>query len=150
MRLKFEILNISEKKKLENAFLFWYNKNGQQTGTNISSLVQDMFEAVDTEIFELKIDNEIFGLFFYVIARDIAELGGGLIEHKKSNLKLAHFVFKYSAEYLNQKGIETLQVSVRNKHYKYNSIIRYYKSYGFEIHKVGKNQTELFLIIKNK
>ena len=106
-----------------------------------------MFEACDTEIFALKKDNEIFGVFFYIISGNKADLGGGLIEDKKSSSKLAHYVFNFSVEYLNQKGIKTLCVSVINKHYKYNSIVRYYKSYGFELDKVTENQTLLSLRI---
>jgi hypothetical protein len=146
-KLKFDLLNIIDKQILESAFRYWYKKNGEQSISNVSFLVQDMFEACDTEIFALKKDNEIFGVFFYIISGNKADLGGGLIEGKKSSSKLAHYVFNFSVEYLNQKGIKTLCVSVINKHYKYNSIVRYYKSYGFELDKVTENQTLLSLII---
>lgn len=147
IKLKFDLLNIIDKQILESAFCFWYKKNGELSNSNVSVLVQDMFEACDTEIFALKKDDEIFGVFFYIISGNKAELGGGLIEGKKSSSKLAHFVFNFSVKYLNQKGIKTLCVSVINKHYKYNSIIRYYKSYGFELNKVTERHTLLSLNI---
>ena len=147
IKLKFDLLKIIDKQILENAFCYWYKKNGDQSNSNIPVLVQDMFEACDTEIFVLKKDDEIFGVFFYVISGNKADLGGGLIEGKKSSSRLAHQVFNFSVKYLNEKGLKTLDVSVINNHYKYNSIIRYYKSYGFELNKANERHTLLSLKI---
>ena len=59
IKLKFDLLNIIDKQILESAFCFWYKKNGELSNSNVSVLVQDMFEACDTEIFALKKDDQL-------------------------------------------------------------------------------------------
>lgn len=147
IKYEFEILPINHKHLLLDAFLYWYEKNGKQINSDITEHVQDMFESVDTEIFSLKLNSDIFGIFFYIITNNTIEIGGGLMKGKKSDSKLAHIVFDFSVEYLINRNIELLVLSVINNHYKYNSLIKYYKSYGFKITNINADQTFLTLKI---
>jgi hypothetical protein len=146
----FEKLTIQSKQLLVEAFIFWHEKNDKFHENDLSDHAQDMFEATDTEIFVIKLNSEVFGIFFYVLKGNIAEIGGGLIKEKKSIYRLAHIVFSFSTKYLIKKNVSFILLSVINNHYKYEALIRYYKSFGFKINQLNDCKTFLKLSLKER
>tara|TARA_Y100000813_G_C23900491_1_gene229341 strand:+ start:71 stop:532 length:462 start_codon:yes stop_codon:yes gene_type:complete len=146
--IKFESLKKDELNILVNGFKYWYQKNNNESSEKLIHTINDMYEASDTSIFKLVVDNVIHGVFFLIDSNSHIEIGGGLLKDKKKSLKLTYKVFDFVKNFSNKRGKDSMKVSIINKHYKYSILVKYYEGYGFKISKRNLNSTEMSFNLK--
>ena len=146
--IKFDSLKKEELNILLNGFEYWYKKNKNESGDELINTINDMFDANDTSIFKLVVDNVICGVFFLIDSNSQIEIGGGLLKDKKKSVKLTYKVFDFVKTFSRERGKNAIRVSIINNHYKYSVLIKYYEIYGFKILKRNFISTEMTLDLK--
>jgi hypothetical protein len=143
--LEIEELSYSEINYLIDGFKIWYKKNNSESDENVlRNNAEDMFQSCDTELFKLKDNNSIIGVFFIVDIKDAIEIGGGLLGTSNA-YKNTYFVFDFCVnKALNYKK-KFIYLNVINNHYKHEALLKYYYKYGFNLSKIDNNSTKLFL-----
>ena len=93
--IKFDSLKKEELNILLNGFEYWYLKNKNESGDELIDTINDMFEADDTSIFKLVVDDLVCGVFFLIDSNSQIEIGGGLLKDRRKSMKLTYKVFDF-------------------------------------------------------